>query len=293
MAIARIPVNIDGEHTEVLSLAYDIVGDTGPNWVLTPGGRFSKDRPGVRELATALADLGNRVLLWDRPNTGESEVCFTGVTESGMQADALAALLSHLEMTPTIIFGGSGGARVSLLTAVRHPATARALAVWMVSGGAYGLLTIGIGYCNASIEAVFNGTMEDVVNIPEQTQGNWQEPMRRNPESRPKILAQDRLTFRETMQRWLKAYCPCEDLVPGVTNADIRQLGCPAIVFRSGLKDMYHLRETSEQLAALLPHSEMAELPWEDSPRIDSSVWPQNWPLLAPIVHEWAAKQFS
>jgi hypothetical protein len=34
---------------------------------------------------------------------------------------------------------------------------------------------------------------------------------------------------------------------------------------------MYHLRETSEQLAAPRPHSEMAELPREDSPRIDSS----------------------
>ena len=42
MATARIPVTIDGEHTEVLSLAYDIVGDTGPYWVLTPGGRFQQ-----------------------------------------------------------------------------------------------------------------------------------------------------------------------------------------------------------------------------------------------------------
>jgi pimeloyl-ACP methyl ester carboxylesterase len=293
MPIDRIPVTIDGEHIEELSLAYDIVGDSGPTWALTPGGRFSKDRPGVHELATALADLGNRVLLWDRPNTGESEVCFTGATESAMQADALAALLSHLEMTPAIMFGGSGGARVSLLTAVRHTAITRALAVWMMSGGAYGLLTIGTGYCSASIEAVFNGTMQDVVDIPEQTQGNWQEPMRRNPANRAKIIAQDPLTFRATMQRWLKAYCPCDDLVPGVTDAEIRQLDRPAFVFRSGLKDMYHLRETSEHLASLLPEAEMAELPWEDSPRIDSSVWPQNWPRLAPLVHDWATKRLT
>ena len=31
-----------------LSVEYDIIG-AGPPWVLTPGGRFSKDAPGVRE----------------------------------------------------------------------------------------------------------------------------------------------------------------------------------------------------------------------------------------------------
>jgi pimeloyl-ACP methyl ester carboxylesterase len=38
-----------------------------------------------------------------------------------MQADTLAGLLRHLEMTPTIVTGGSGGARVSLLAVARHP----------------------------------------------------------------------------------------------------------------------------------------------------------------------------
>ena len=50
---------------------------------LTPGGRFSKDYPGVRELAEALAAAGNQVLIWDRPNTGESDVCFTGRVRVG------------------------------------------------------------------------------------------------------------------------------------------------------------------------------------------------------------------
>ena len=50
-----------------LSIAYEVVGEGRP-WVLTPGGRFSKDYPGVRELAVALAEQGNRVLIWDRPN---------------------------------------------------------------------------------------------------------------------------------------------------------------------------------------------------------------------------------
>src|SRR4051812_46926873 len=120
--------------TEVdgVRLAYELIGDRGPSWVITPGGRFPKDAPGVRELAQAIAAHGNRVLIWDRPNCGASDVCFTGPSESAMQADALAGLLRTLDLAPAVVMGGSGGARVSLLTAVRHPDVAAKLAmVWI------------------------------------------------------------------------------------------------------------------------------------------------------------------
>src|SRR3954453_20727157 len=100
-----------------VSIAYEIVGDTGRPWSLTPGGRFSKDYSGVRELAVALAERGNRVLIWDRPNCGESDVCFRGDSESEMQADVLAVLVRQLDLAPAVVIGGSGGARVSLLAA--------------------------------------------------------------------------------------------------------------------------------------------------------------------------------
>ncbi len=103
-----------------LSISYEVIGEGRP-WAITPGGRFTKDDPGVRELADALARGGNQVLIWDRPNCGESDVCFTGSSESAMQADTLAALLEHLDMTPAVIAGGSGGSRISMLTAGRHP----------------------------------------------------------------------------------------------------------------------------------------------------------------------------
>jgi hypothetical protein len=32
-----------------LSIGYEVIGDGRP-WVITPGGRFRKDYPGVREL---------------------------------------------------------------------------------------------------------------------------------------------------------------------------------------------------------------------------------------------------
>lgn len=276
-----------------LSIGYDIIGDAGRPWVITPGGRFSRESPGVRELATALAERGNRALVWDRPNTGESDVCFEGSSESTMQADALAGLLSQLDMAPAVIVGGSGGARVSLLTAARHRQVCAGIAVLWVSGGVYGLMALGTHYCGASIAAAWHGGMEAVVALPE-----WAEVLERNPANRQRFLDQDPKQFVATLERWMVAYCPCGDeLVPGLPDADARRLDVPALVFRSGTTDLRHRRETTEQLAELLPNARLVEPPWGDNEWNErSSSRPGargeglfvRWPLLAPILVEWA-----
>jgi pimeloyl-ACP methyl ester carboxylesterase len=294
MATANVPVEIDGRQTVELHIEHEVIGDSGARpWAITPGGRFSKDYPGVRELAVALAELGNRVVIYDRPNTGASDVCFVGETESGMQADALAALVKHLDMAPAVISGGSGGSRVSLLTAARHPDVAAALAVWWISGGPYGLLTIGMGYTGAAISAVWNGGMEAVVKIPQETLGNYQEVMERNPANRQRILDQDPMEFRTTMERWLQAYCPCGDsTVPGLPDDIAKKMDLPTLVFRSGVSDMFHTRKMSEDVAALLPNTQLVEPPWEDAVWLNSKIGHRfdKWPLLAPIMSEWADK---
>jgi pimeloyl-ACP methyl ester carboxylesterase len=276
-----------------LEIAHEVVGGDGPTWALTPGGRFAMDTPGLRELALELADAGNRVVLWDRPNVGSSSVCFTASSESAMQADALAGLLRQLDLTPAIIAGGSGGARVSLLTAARHPDLARGVAMWWISGGVYGLTSIGQFYCGASIRAAWNGGMDAVAELPE-----WQEVLTRNPANRERMLAQDPKEFIATMERWLLAYCPCgDDLVPGLTMADAARLEVPALVFRSGESDMHHTRATSEQVAAALPRARLVEPPWGDTEWIDRSAARERgesglfagWPQLAPQLLEWGA----
>jgi pimeloyl-ACP methyl ester carboxylesterase len=137
-------------------IAYEVIGEGRP-WIITPGGRFSKDYPGVRELATAIAAAGNQVVIWDRPNTGASGISFAGTSESAMQADALAGLIRELDLGPTIIAGGSGGSRVSLLAATRHPELAAGLAIWWISGGIYGLMSLAVHYCGPSVEAAWHG----------------------------------------------------------------------------------------------------------------------------------------
>ena len=278
------------EQINGLGIAYEVIGQGEP-WVITPGGRFSKDAPGVRELAGALAATRKQVLIWDRPNTGASEVCFDGDSESVMQADALAGLLRALGMAPAVISGGSGGSRVSLLAAARHPDVARALAVWWISGGPYGLLTLGTHYCGDSIAAAWRHGMEAVVALPE-----WAEVLERNPVNRAKVLAQDPRTFIETLEQWMLAYCPRPDeLVPGLPDADARAMTLPALVFRSGATDPHHTRGTSERLAELLPGAHLREPPWGDrewNDRVEAAASGvgifSRWPLLAPPLTEWA-----
>jgi pimeloyl-ACP methyl ester carboxylesterase len=287
----KVNTKVDGLESVELSISYEVIGDSGRTWAITPGGRFSKDYPGVRELAVALADLGNRALIYDRPNTGESDVCLVGSTESAMQADVLAALVSQLDLAPAVIIGGSGGARVSLLTAARHPDVASGLSVWMISGGVYGLMHVGVGYCASSIVAAWNGGMQAVVGLPVTEHGNWSEVLERNPSNRQRLLDQDPKEFIATMERWLLAYCPCgDDLVPGLPDKIARAMDVPAMVFHSGASDAAHTRRTSERVAELLPNARLVEPPWEDTEWLDSNIGRRfvNWPRLAPILHQWA-----
>lgn len=271
-----------------ISLAFETIGEGRP-WVITPGGRFTKEASGVRELAAELAAHGNRVLIWDRPNCGESDVCFEGASESAMQADALVALLEHLDMTPAVIAGGSGGARVSLLAAT-HPGAAAGLAIWWISGGVFGLLSLATHYCGPSLAAAWRDGMEAVAALPE-----WAEVLERNPSNRQRFLDQDRGAFIATMERWMAAYCPRDDEhVPGLPDGDARALEVPALVFRSGASDPYHTRATSEALARLLPHARLVEPPWGDREWADRQQARDEglfarWPLLAPTLLEWQA----
>ena len=122
------------------NVVYEILGKEGDFIALTPGGRFSKDIAGLRPLAQALVKGGYRVLLWDRPNCGKSDVQFYGKSESHMRAETLHALITGLDIGPCIIAGGSGGARDSMLTTMLYPEIVRKLVVWNIVGGVYGVV---------------------------------------------------------------------------------------------------------------------------------------------------------
>ena len=252
------------------SLAYDVIGNGSRAVAITPGGRFSKDAGGVRELAEMLAAHDCRVLIHDRPNCGESDVLFTGASETRQNADALAGLIRESGIGPALIVAASGGAREAIVTAVHHPDAVRGLFVQWLSGGAIGIATLPIFYCaDAALAAATHG-MAAVCDLP-----GWKEPIERNPANRDRILSQDRDGFVATMKRWANAYFPGDAPIPCVTRAELQALALPVTVLRSGKSDLHHPRETSEAVAALIPGAMLQEPPWGDAEwleRLDASM---------------------
>ena len=213
-----------------------------------------------------------------------------------MQADTLAALLRQLDMAPAVIVGGSGGARASRCsTAARHPDVARALAVWWISGGTFGLLTPR----RPLLRRLVPGGVDrwDGSGGASSTSGP-----RCSSATRPTASASSRRTrrpFIETMERWMMAYCPDDaELVPGHEprgSAGLRS--CRRWCSAAAPSDIHHTRATSERIADALPNARLVEPPWGDREWNERQVARMSgeadglfvrWPLLVPQIQEWA-----
>lgn len=242
-------------------VVYEVLGPAdGQPIVLTPGGRFSKDVPGLRPLAEALAEGGLRVLLWDRPNCGASDVQFYGRTESHMRADTLAELLTRLDMTPAVIAGGSGGARDSLLTVMRHPDVARKAIAWSIVGGVFSTLNLAGVYVLPNINTVRQLGMEGVVNLPE-----WQALIQANPRNKTRLLETDPDEFLTVMLRWLNAFVPKPgQTIPGVEDEEFANIRVPTLIIRGGEGDLDHPKRTSMEVHSLIAGSRLVEPPWPE-----------------------------
>ena len=242
-------------------VVYDLLGPPyGQPIVLTPGGRFSKDVPGLRPLAEALAEGGLRVLLWDRPNCGASDVQFYGRSESHMRADTLAELLTRLDLAPAIIAGGSGGARDSLLTVIRHPEVASKAIAWSIVGGVFSTLNLAGVYVLPNINTARIVGMEGVVNLPE-----WQDLIEANPRNKERLLSMDPDEFVTVMLRWLNAFVPKPgQTIPGVEDEEFANIQVPTMIIRGGENDLDHPKRTSMEVHCLVKDSILVEPPWPE-----------------------------
>lgn len=272
-----------------IDVNYDLLGEPGaPAIVVTPGGRFSMESPGVRELGQALAAGGKRVLLWDRPNCGASDICFDAESESAMHADTLIDLIHTLNLGSTALAAGSAGSRISLLAAARDPDIISHLAVWWITGGALSLITLAAYYCGNSAIAASRGGMAAVAETP-----GWADQIKRNPKNRDIILAQDPKKFIETMERWALFYLPKDNTpVPGMNPAAFAKLKMPVMIFRNGESDLSHTPRTTQWVHELIPHSVMADAPWSDDEWNVRSAYAikhgsghfAGWPAIAPQI---------
>ena len=280
-----------------LSIAYELLGPkNGKPVALTPGGRFCMDIPGLREMAEEFVKAGHRVLIYDRPNCGYSDTCLSGESESENQADALAGLIRQLDLGPTIIAGGSGGSRVSLITASRNPDICSHLAIWWISGDPIGLMQLATYYCGEAGTLASRGGMEEVLSAT-----SWAEHLQKNPKAKETLLAMDPDKFIAIMQRWASAYVPSDITpVPGMMPRHFAQINVPTLVFRSGKSDLSHTRATSEWVHRLLPQSVIMDPPWNDdewnyrsgqtATGEDGHTLFRSWPKLTPAILDFIKK---
>jgi pimeloyl-ACP methyl ester carboxylesterase len=242
------------------NVVYEILGDSGQYMVLTPGGRFSKDIPGLRPLAEALVDGGYRVVLWDRPNCGKSDVQFYGQSESHMRAETLHALVSALGIGPCILAGGSGGARDSMLTIMLYPEIATKLVVWNIVGGVYGTFVLGAHYITPNIRPVMTMGMKGLLHLRE-----WQERIAENPANEERLLSQDPDKFVKVMMRWLNAFVSKPgQTIPGVDDEMFGNIKVPTLIIRGGEDDWDHPKRTSLEVSCLIKGSELIDPPWPE-----------------------------
>lgn len=241
-------------------VVYEILGDSGDLIVLTPGGRYGMDIPGLRPLAEALVAGGYRVLLWDRPNCGASDVQFYGQTESHMRAETLAGLLTGLDLAPCVLAGGSGGARDSILTAIRYPELVTKLVLWNIVGGTYGTFNLGAHYILPSLQVVRGAGVAGLLRLRE-----WRERVEANPANEKRLLALDADEFVKLSLRWLNAYVQKPgQTIPGVDDDEFDRIQVPTLIIRGGENDIDHPKRTSLEISCLIAGSTLIDPPWPE-----------------------------
>lgn len=231
------------------SIHYRTLG-SGVPVVLSPGGRSPIDL--VMPLAEKLA-RSCRVIVWDRPNLGSSDVAFDGGTDIDMWADQLFDLLKMLGVGPAYLAAASSGARLSLKVACRYPEAVRGLFLWLLTGGSVANVLAENYYLSAARVAAKEG-MSGVIAMP-----YWAERIRANPANRGRLLAQDPAEFATTMRRWAGAM-RADDLLIGVTEDDLRRLTTRTrLVACSG--DPQHDSDRTKRAAALMPNVDLIDPP--------------------------------
>jgi pimeloyl-ACP methyl ester carboxylesterase len=273
-----------------IGIEYELLGKPGaPTIVLTPGGRFPKD--GMRELGEALVAGGKQVLLWDRPNCGESEVSFAGESESELNAQVLLQLIRTLKLGRVALLGGSAGSRVSLIATARDPELVSHLMVFWISGEPIGMAHLAVSYTFESAMAATLGGMEAVAALP-----SWAPAIASNPRNREIILSQDRDKFIETMQSWARSFVYSDiSPVPGLSPEDFAKIRMPTLIYRNGKGDLYHPPRTTDKVHKLIPQSILEDAPWPDNEftvRGDAflkdkrNLW-EGWIVLVPRILEF------
>lgn len=246
-------------------VVYELLGPkSGQTLVITPGGRFGMEFPGVRAFAQGLADAGNRVLIWDRPNCGASDVQLFGPSESHMRAEVLSHLVRALDLGPVVALGGSGGARDSILFTINHPDLVTRLIVWSIVGGSFSSISLANVYVLDEIRTVRSKGIEGILELSGAA-GSWADLVAANPRNRQRLLDLGAAEFERVMWRWFDAYVPKpNEAIPGVPDPLFEAIDVPTLIVRGGENDIDHPKRTSYEVHALIRGSRLIDPPWPE-----------------------------
>lgn len=235
-----------------VGLNYEVLGSGGPWVAISPGGR--RGLASDRALGVLIAEAGFRVLVYDRRNTGASEIAISGDSESAEQAEDLLALLQALGTGPAYIAGCSSGSRLSLLLAIRHPDAVRALLLWRVTGGAYAAQRLAFNYYTQFLDAVQKGGIEAVAKTE-----HFAALIAANPANRRLLEAMGADGFAGGMERWLAGFRQGTGFpVSGIDSAAMRRLRMPTLIVPGN--DRVHPRAPGQAAHRLIPTSRYREV---------------------------------
>lgn len=240
-----------------VEIVYQIIGDYGPWFALSTGGRRSHNE--FVALAKKIAAGGFRVLLHDRRNTGASEVVISGQEgEEIIWADDLAQLLKQLGATPAFIGGASSGARLSILLKQRHPEMVKALVLMRVTGGDTAAKRLPYKYYQMFIDAAKAGGMVAVCATPD-----YQERIKARPQNESILMNMKAEQFIAVLENWLTIFTSGPTYpVMGVEEATLQAINIPVLIIPGN--DRTHASNNAIEAAKLIPHAQLFQLPITD-----------------------------
>jgi pimeloyl-ACP methyl ester carboxylesterase len=239
-----------------LDIRYEVHGEGIPI-VYTPGGFYPLEKG--RVFAERLKKLGYKVLLWDRPNTGESGFLFEGDNLFQIWADKLRELLHHTGFSPAFVAGGSAGGLCSLCFACHYPMEVKGLILMAPP-------TDDKDFWNFIIQNTFLALAEmaEKSGMPTviEAQGgmgdlfNWQDQFQRAPQKKQTLLSMNPNTFTETMRSWARSLMTSgHPHLAGLSDQQLATISIPTVIF-SGANDD-HPQHTAEALHKKLAKSEL------------------------------------
>jgi pimeloyl-ACP methyl ester carboxylesterase len=267
-----------------VKLVYELLGESGPWVAITPGGRrgLAWDRP----LGEMVAEAGFRVLMYDRRNTGASEISFPGQSESHEQAEDLFALMQTLGIGAAYVAGCSSGSRLSLLLALHHPEAVKALLLWRVTGGAFAAKRLAFNYYEQFIEVAEQGGIDAVARTE-----HFEAMIAANPDNRKILDAMGKDSFLEAMHRWRAGFLQgTVHPVAGLSPGEMRSIACPALIVPGN--DRTHPVAVGQTAHRLLAHSEYRPLMGDDlDADVDLEGWAKQNGALASIFVDFLRRQ--